>query len=246
MTEVVQRRPFRSPVADLSQLSGTSSGVNRSRELLHSPAQSVRRTRGEAKHQSFPKPTRLGRSFAQRDHRCRRATAGLSRRGRAVVLTRGRTGNRRRPSVRVLAVPVEIRTPARSRQHAFSELQRYIEKATSVHTDPRARVRAHCLAYCDYGLISPGHYRLLFESRLTTQLGIGYQGSPGARVFECFVDTVRQATHARTERDVRREVVVLWAGLHGIVSLRWNKPGFPWPEVGSLVDRLLAALKPCQ
>lgn len=124
----------------------------------------------------------------------------------------------------------------------FTELQQHIERATNVHTDPQARVRAHCLAYCDYGLSSPGHYRLLFESRLTTQLGIGFQGSPGARVFECFVDTVRQATHARTEREVMREVVVLWAGLHGIVSLRWNKPGFPWPEVASLVDRLLVAL----
>src|SRR5262245_58424860 len=124
----------------------------------------------------------------------------------------------------------------------FTELQRHIEKAISVHTDPKARVRAHSLAYCDYGLNSPGHYRLLFESRLTTQLGIGFQGSPGARVFECFIETVRQATHAKTERDVMREVVVLWAGLHGIVSLRWNKPGFPWPEVATLVDRLLAAL----
>ena len=127
----------------------------------------------------------------------------------------------------------------------FAELQRHIDKAKHAHTTPRARLRAHCLAYCDYGLSSPGHYKLLFESRLTSQLGIGYQGSPGARVFEDFIDTVRQsvAVQAISGQDVTRDAVVLWAGLHGIVSLRWSKPGFPWPPVETLAERLLEALK---
>ena len=86
---------------------------------------------------------------------------------------------------------------------------------------------------------------MLFESRSTSQLGIGYQGSPGARVFEDFIDTVRQsvAVQAISGQDVTRDAVVLWAGLHGIVSLRWSKPGFPWPPVETLADRLLEALK---
>jgi hypothetical protein len=85
---------------------------------------------------------------------------------------------------------------------------------------------------------------LLFESRLTSQLGIGYQGSPGARVFEDFIDTVRQcvAAEAISGQDVMRDAVVLWAGLHGIVSLPWSKPGFPWPPVETLADSLLEAL----
>src|SRR6516225_1345282 len=90
----------------------------------------------------------------------------------------------------------------------------------------------------NYGLSSPGHCKLLFESRLTSQLGIGYQGSPGARVFEDFIDTVRQcvAAEAISGQDVMRDAVVLWAGLHGIVSLPWSKPGFPWPPVETLAD----------
>jgi len=36
-----------------------------------------------------------------------------------------------------------------------------------------------------------------------------------------------------------QDAAVLWAGLHGIVSLRWNKPGYPWPPAETLIDRLL-------
>jgi len=129
-------------------------------------------------------------------------------------------------------------------ENFFAELQRHIDKAKHAHTSSRARLRAHCLAYYDYGLSSPGHYKLLFESRLTRRLGIGYQGSPGSRVFEDFIDTVRQcvAAQAISGQDVMQDAVVLWAGLHGIVSLRWSKPGFPWPPVETLADRLLQAL----
>ena len=121
----------------------------------------------------------------------------------------------------------------------FAELQRHIEKAKAVHADSKSRLRAHCLAYCDYGLSSPGHYKLLFESRLTGQLGIGFQGSPGARVFDDFIDTVRQCAAPRAPRQkVMQDAVILWAGLHGIVSLRWSKPGVPWPPVEALARPL--------
>ena len=43
----------------------------------------------------------------------------------------------------------------------FAELQRHIEKAKAVHADSKSRLRAHCLAYCDYGLSSPGHYKIV-------------------------------------------------------------------------------------
>jgi hypothetical protein len=36
--------------------------------------------------------------------------------------------------------------------------------------------------------------------------------------------------------------MTIWATLHGIVSLRLSKPGFPWLTVEDLVDRTLASL----
>jgi AcrR family transcriptional regulator len=125
----------------------------------------------------------------------------------------------------------------------FAELQRHIDKAKAPLADARARLRAHCLAYCDYGLSSPGHYKLLFESRLTRQLGIGYQGSPGSRVFESFLGAVRHCVSPQASApEMFREAVVLWAELHGMVSLRSSKPGFPWPPAETMVDRVLEAL----
>lgn len=44
--------------------------------------------------------------------------------------------------------------------------------------------------------------------------------------------------------DSQREQVatLTWAGLHGLVSLRINKPSFPWPPIDHLVDGLLGRL----
>ena len=43
----------------------------------------------------------------------------------------------------------------------FAELQRHIDNAKAAHTDSKSRLHAHCLAYCDYGLSSPGHYKIV-------------------------------------------------------------------------------------
>ena len=87
--------------------------------------------------------------------------------------------------------------------------------------------------------VPPAITRLLFERRLTGQLGIGFQGSPGARVFDDVIDTVRQCAAPRAPRQkVMQDAVILWAGLHGIVSLRWSKPGVPWPPVEALARPL--------
>jgi hypothetical protein len=47
---------------------------------------------------------------------------------------------------------------------------------------------------------------------------------------------------AAPPQDAFRVTTSLWTGLHGIVSLRLSKPGFPWPPVDELVDRLLAGV----
>src|SRR5262245_27973685 len=65
-------------------------------------------------------------------------------------------------------------------ERLFGDLQRRIDQAAQDLVDPAARLRVHCLAYCEYGLASPGHYKLLFESRLTSHAGLEYQGSPGS------------------------------------------------------------------
>src|SRR5215831_18435358 len=46
----------------------------------------------------------------------------------------------------------------------FSELVRVQDEITGA--DPCQRVRAGCLAYCEFGLAHPGHYQVMFTSPL--------------------------------------------------------------------------------
>jgi AcrR family transcriptional regulator len=126
----------------------------------------------------------------------------------------------------------------------FAELQRRLDQAQGAQTNPTARLQAHCRAYCEYGLRHPGHYQLLFERQLTDSAGLAYEGSPGAKVFDNFVGAVRDCTQCRANlgQDPRYVATAVWVGLHGIVSLRLGKPGFPWPPVQTMIDTMLAGL----
>jgi hypothetical protein len=35
--------------------------------------------------------------------------------------------------------------------------------------------------------------------------------------------------------------VCIWAALHGLVTLRRDRPSFPWPDLNTLIDTVLAA-----
>src|SRR5205823_11902276 len=48
--------------------------------------------------------------------------------------------------------------------HPFGELTRRQDEITE--TDPRQRVLAGALVYCEFGLASPGHYQLMFATPL--------------------------------------------------------------------------------
>jgi AcrR family transcriptional regulator len=130
-------------------------------------------------------------------------------------------------------------------EERFRELQQILDTAAATADGPVAKIRARCRAYCDYGLRNPGHYKLLFEARATNQLEPpGYAGTPGATAFEEFVRAVQRCMDAgEAPRDNPFVVATsLWCGLHGIVTLREGKPGFPWPPVDALIDRMLQGL----
>ncbi|WP_214320534.1 TetR/AcrR family transcriptional regulator [Nonomuraea sediminis] len=119
----------------------------------------------------------------------------------------------------------------------FHELDQAMD--TAAGATPASALRARCLAYCAWGLAHPGHYRLLFESRATARIGVGYADSPGATTF----DGLLKAVSPLVQGDPHAAATSLWISLHGIVSLRVSKPGFPWPPVEDLVDRALASLQ---
>ncbi len=127
----------------------------------------------------------------------------------------------------------------------FEELRRAIVAARATESDPVARLRAGCLAYCRFGLERPGAYRVLFQ----TPRGIVSDQPPdqftGGEAFATLLNGIADCIDAglAPPGDPTRIATTVWAGLHGIVSLRLTLPGFPWwPPEAAMVDDLLVGL----
>ncbi|WP_285737639.1 TetR/AcrR family transcriptional regulator [Kitasatospora phosalacinea] len=108
--------------------------------------------------------------------------------------------------------------------------------------DGRARLRALCLAYCGYGQAHPGHYRVLFG----TAGSPGWEpdqmaGLPALALLDEAVRAAGRAPGGAGAVGIAPETLGVWAALHGLVTLRRDRPGFPWPPVEVLVDALLDA-----
>ena len=98
--------------------------------------------------------------------------------------------------------------------------------------DPGEQLRRIGLAYVDYALEHPSHYRFMFmtpkPSMPASSFGIS-DGDPGSHAYTALRDTVAKGIAAgrfRPEFDDPEELAqILWAGEHGIVSLHVVKGG---------------------
>ncbi len=124
----------------------------------------------------------------------------------------------------------------------FGELVRLESQAESSSSDPRERLRAGCLAYCEFGLAHPGHYQVMFTTPLPLPPEMTAQQMPGWKAFQQLIDIVAEVVGPD---QAFRTAQLIWQQLHGTVSLRISRPRFPWPPladtVASAVERLLAA-----
>jgi AcrR family transcriptional regulator len=119
-------------------------------------------------------------------------------------------------------------------EHQFGVLTAVVTDAAERASDPRGRLREWCLAYCRYGLDHPGHYRVLFESWTAQRVDLPLADLPGHALWQSLLDALAACG---VPPDESKEVgTLVWAGLHGLVSLRVNKPSFPWPPLDQLVD----------
>ena len=107
------------------------------------------------------------------------------------------------------------------------------------------RLLARSLAYVRFGLERPGHYKVLYEGRAIPRLDdprLAALGQPMLdRTAELLRD-VRRECRAKQTGDAERLALLLWAGLHGVVSLQINKPTVNWPEAGELTEQMTRAM----
>ena len=106
------------------------------------------------------------------------------------------------------------------------------------------RLLARSLASVRFGLEHPGHYKVLFEGRAVPRLddpGIAGFGRP---LLVRNVELIRRipSIPGRVSDDPVRLSLLLWSGLHGIVSLRINKPTLDWPPAEELAEQITRAV----
>jgi hypothetical protein len=63
---------------------------------------------------------------------------------------------------------------------------------------------------------------------------------PGAPAFAALREVVAAARQAQGhDGDAFLATVMLWTGLHGMVTLRADRPAFAWPALDVMIDSLV-------
>jgi AcrR family transcriptional regulator len=126
-------------------------------------------------------------------------------------------------------------------------LRRAMDDAAS-EPDPVERVRNMGRAYVEFGLRNPGHYRVLMMTE--AQPGVmddnPRRGDPAQDAYALLRQAAADGIRARCFRpeftDPDQLAQVVWAGVHGIVSLHLNlgrEPWFNWRPAEETALRLI-------
>lgn len=93
------------------------------------------------------------------------------------------------------------------------------------------RLFAICLAYLRFGREQPERYLTLFQRRPGADRAPRddrpFEDKKGAEAFAVLSHTIAESFGGTPESAVR-DATVLWAALHGFVTLRAGAPDFPW------------------
>jgi AcrR family transcriptional regulator len=122
----------------------------------------------------------------------------------------------------------------------FETFDSVIEAAGRSTEDPAESLRRRGQAYVRFGLENPEPYRILFMTRNDSAQQRNVVVGAGARAFQHLVDAVQRCIDAGAFRPVDPVLAAtgVWAAVHGVTSLLISLPGFPWPDIETLVDHV--------
>jgi len=102
------------------------------------------------------------------------------------------------------------------------------------------RLLARSVASVRFGLEHPGHYKVLFEGRVVPRLNDPRIASFGRPLLVRSIELIREipSQPGRVCDDPERLSLLLWSGLHGVISLRINKPTLDWPPATELAEQI--------
>ncbi len=122
----------------------------------------------------------------------------------------------------------------------FSELGQVIAQARSIE-DPIVRIRETGLAYVDFGLRNPSQYKFMFMTQHDHENVVTPEGiplgvnNPEENAYAFLQQSVADAINAGRIRPELCEYPsqvsnLLWAAVHGVVSLHLMKSTDPWVD----------------
>jgi AcrR family transcriptional regulator len=133
----------------------------------------------------------------------------------------------------------------------FSRLAHKLSKILEQPGEPLERLRRGLMAYIEFGLENPHHYRATFMMRFPEEFDrekYTKPESPGMQAFDFLRRCVYDALAAGKFRvkDAELASQTLWAGVHGVTSLLITHQAFPWvgreKVAKSMVDTLVEGL----
>lgn len=139
-------------------------------------------------------------------------------------------------------------------QETFSRLSLLLVRLEEQPGDPVERLKRGLIAYIQFGLENPHHYRATFMMPIPEGFAkekYKKPDSPGMQAFDFLRRCVYDCISAGRFHEVEPELVsqTFWAGIHGVTSLLiTHGERFPWVErerlIHSMVDTMVAGVSP--
>lgn len=128
----------------------------------------------------------------------------------------------------------------------YAELSQILDEAGPAGAKPVARLIGWCAAYVQWGAGHPGEYRTLFGGGIPAGDVSAAAHRAGAELLATLSDVLADVAdpgHGRlSETEHHRAGILMWASLHGLVSVSVEHPGLELhpPDLQDLVVRLVA------
>ena len=125
---------------------------------------------------------------------------------------------------------------------SYREFRAYLAAAVAPASSPLEQLRAYGAAYLEFADLHPGIYRVMFMTRVREGVPVPARGAlsgadEGVDAFNDFLEIVTRCLPGGP--DPFTQATYIWAGLHGLVSLRQAIPTFPWPARPDYLERLI-------
>lgn len=129
-------------------------------------------------------------------------------------------------------------------ENGFGKLAKVTDEIEAEDQSAEVALRRKMLAYAAFGFANPNAYRLIYMTR-PGEAGSAEDAARrvGRSLYDRLRSTVEEmAQEGRLNRDPHTATQMIWAGVHGLVSLMLTKPYFDWDDRDDLIQAMLNAV----